>query len=104
MVRILRIARNAERAEAFFGAYLAYGVALMLSGQVFINIGVNTGLLPTKGLTLPFLSYGGSSLLVCSVLLAMVLRVHHELATDSSQPDKPAKSRRASRTGGGRHA
>ncbi len=76
--RIMVIGRNAEKSRQFFGAYICYGVAFMLAGQAFINIGVNTGLLPTKGLTLPFLSYGGSSLIVCCALLAMVLRIHKE--------------------------
>lgn len=79
IVRILHIGRKAEKMQRQFSAYVAYGIALMLSGQIFINIGVNTGLLPTKGLTLPFLSYGGSSLIICCALLAMVLRIDREL-------------------------
>lgn len=79
IVRILQLGLNAERYGKVFGAYVCYGVAFMISGQVFINIGVNTGLLPTKGLTLPFLSYGGSSLIVCCGLLGVVMRVHAEL-------------------------
>ncbi|ARN76381.1 putative lipid II flippase FtsW [Oceanicoccus sagamiensis] len=81
IARILQIGRKAEKQQQVFSAYVAYGIALMISGQVFINIGVNTGLLPTKGLTLPFLSYGGSSLMVCCGLLAMVMRIHSETAT-----------------------
>ena len=61
-----------------FGHHIASGVALLFTGQVFINIGVATGLLPTKGLTLPFLSYGGSSLIVSCCLIALVLRVEKE--------------------------
>ena len=79
IVRILQLGLNSERHAKPFGAYVCYGVAFMISGQVFINIGVNTGLLPTKGLTLPFLSYGGSSLMVCCGLLGIVMRVHTEL-------------------------
>jgi cell division protein FtsW len=77
---ILRIGRRAENVGNFFNAFVAYGVALLLSAQIFINIGVNTGLLPTKGLTLPFLSYGGSSLIVCLILLGLVLRIDGETA------------------------
>ncbi|MGK0498621.1 MAG: cell division protein FtsW [Oceanicoccus sp.] len=79
VLRIMHIGRLAEQASQHFMAFVAYGIALMLSGQIFINIGVNTGLLPTKGLTLPFLSYGGSSLIVCCALLAMVFRINHEV-------------------------
>jgi cell division protein FtsW len=57
---------------------VAYGLAILWIGQILINIGVNVGLLPTKGLTLPFLSYGGSSLMICCVSLAMLLRIDWE--------------------------
>jgi len=76
--RIMHIARQAEKQEQFFSAYVTYGIAFLFSAQALINIGVNTGLLPTKGLTLPLLSYGGSSLIVCCISLAMVLRVDYE--------------------------
>jgi cell division protein FtsW len=76
--RILWTARRALLAGNAFGAYLCYGIALVFSGQAFINMGVSAGLLPTKGLTLPFVSYGGSSLIVCCAMLALVLRVERE--------------------------
>ncbi|MFA7552653.1 MAG: putative lipid II flippase FtsW [Spongiibacteraceae bacterium] len=101
VVRILQAGRTAEKLGQLFGAYIAYGIALMLSGQVFINIGVNTGLLPTKGLTLPFLSYGGSSLIVCCALLAVVLRINAEsyelLHGTKNSPAKTAKKKTAKR-------
>ena len=80
--RILFIARKAESMSKSFGAYVAYGVSIIFSAQLFINVGVNIGLLPTKGLTLPFLSYGGSSLLVSCVLIGLVLRIHQELTAE----------------------
>ena len=76
--RMLVIARRAEKSSRRFAAYLIYGVVLVLASQVFINIGVNTGMLPTKGLTLPFLSYGGSSLLVTGAFIGLVLRVEYD--------------------------
>lgn len=79
--RALLIGRKAEKAGALFSAYLAYGIAILFASQVFINIGVNTGLLPTKGLTLPFLSYGGNSLLVSCFMVALLVRIHYELDT-----------------------
>lgn len=75
---VLRIGRRAERSGRVFSAFVCYGGALMFSAQIFINIGVNIGLLPTKGLTLPFMSYGGSSLIVTLMLLALVFRVDRE--------------------------
>jgi len=77
-VRALYVGLWAERAGLMFSAYLAYGLAIMWCGQVLINVGVNIGLLPTKGLTLPFLSYGGSSLVVCCVSLGLLLRIDWE--------------------------
>ncbi|MEC8868812.1 MAG: FtsW/RodA/SpoVE family cell cycle protein, partial [Pseudomonadota bacterium] len=51
---------------------------LLIGAQVLINVGVNTGVLPTKGLTLPFISYGGNSLLVCSMLMGLIQRARFE--------------------------
>jgi cell division protein FtsW len=76
--RILWVGRSAQLALNPFGAYLCYGVALIFAGQSFINMGVSSGLLPTKGLTLPFVSYGGTALIVCCAMLALVLRVDRE--------------------------
>lgn len=81
--RALLIARRNERSGRLFAAYLAYGIAFIFLGQVLINVAVNVGLLPTKGLTLPFLSYGGSSLIMCLVMLGILLRIdieHQQLA------------------------
>lgn len=88
IIRILRVAYRAERIGRLFGAYVAYGVALIFSIQLFINVGVNIGLLPTKGLTLPFLSYGGSSLLASGIFIAMVLRIDQEVIYAASDEDE----------------
>lgn len=77
-LRALHIGLCAEKEQQYFSAYVAYGVAIQWIGQFLINIGVNVGLLPTKGLTLPFLSYGGSSLVLCCVSLALLLRIDWE--------------------------
>ena len=53
-------------------------MGLLIAIQTLVNVGVNTGVLPTKGLTLPFISFGGNSLLVCCVLLGLVVRVTFE--------------------------
>ena len=77
--RAFALGRRAELAGDRFAAYLAYGLGLWIALQSFINIGVNMGLLPTKGLTLPLLSYGGSSLVVSCVALALLWRIDYEL-------------------------
>lgn len=84
--RMLWIGWQANEREHPFSAYLCYGVVIIFALQIFINLGVNTGLLPTKGLTLPFISYGGSSLLVCFAMVGLVSRVSAELNGDQA-PD-----------------
>ena len=59
-------------------AHLAQGLGLIIGLQAFINIGVNLGVLPTKGLTLPLMSYGGSSMLVSCMAVGLLLRIDHE--------------------------
>ena len=80
-VRALYIGLWAEKAKQFFAAYVAFGLAFLWIGQFLINIGVNVGLLPTKGLTLPFLSYGGSSLVICCACVGLLLRIEWESRT-----------------------
>ena len=79
IARTMQIGQRAAEAGQHFGSHLCYGVAIWIGMQAFINMGVNMGLLPTKGLTLPLLSYGGSSILVTCAALAMVMRVAMEL-------------------------
>ena len=76
--RSLWIARLANEAGLKFAAYLAAGFGVWIGVQAFINIGVNMGVLPTKGLTLPLMSYGRSSLIVTLAWVGMLLRVYHE--------------------------
>jgi cell division protein FtsW len=76
--RMMWVGRTAAQLGNLFGAYICYGVALIFSGQAFVNMGVSSGLLPTKGLTLPLISYGGSSLIACCWMLAFVLRTERD--------------------------
>jgi cell division protein FtsW len=82
--RSLVIARNAAEAGLRFQSYLAAAFGIWFGLQAFINMGVNMGLLPTKGLTLPLLSYGRSSLLVTLGWIGILLRVHHETVNTRS--------------------
>jgi cell division protein FtsW len=78
VVRAFVIGRQAAVRERFFPALLAQGIGVWLGVQAFINMGVNMGVLPTKGLTLPLMSFGGSSIVASCLALALLLRVDWE--------------------------
>ena len=77
--RILSLSWFYLNGKDYFSGFFLLGVGTLFAGQTFINLGVNSGLLPTKGLTLPFLSYGGNSLLVSCIMLGMVLRLASDM-------------------------
>ena len=91
--RVFKLGLRAHESERFFEAYLAIGLGTWLGLQAFINVGVNMGMLPTKGLTLPLISYGRSSLIVTMICIGLLLRIHHELAVDA----KPVNRKRGRR-------
>jgi cell division protein FtsW len=95
--RVFRLGMRAAGDERFFEAYLAIGIGTWLGLQAFINIGVNMGLLPTKGLTLPLVSYGRSSLIIAMISLGILFRIHHEMAVDGKR--RPAKRRKGTKGG-----
>lgn len=86
------IARRAETSDMPFAASFAYGITLLIGLQAVINMGVSTGLLPTKGLTLPLMSYGGSSLLVTCACIGILARVEMERNDRLEQAEKGAPS------------
>jgi cell division protein FtsW len=79
--RIFVIGRQAVALDRVFAGLMVQGIGIWMGGQAFINMGVNLGVLPTKGLTLPLLSYGGSAILLNMIALAIVLRVDMENRT-----------------------
>jgi cell division protein FtsW len=87
--RAFVIGRLATRLGDRFGAFLAYGVGIWFGLQAFINMGVNMGMLPTKGLTLPLMSYGGGSMLVMCAALALLFRVRSEVMESYSGAGRP---------------
>lgn len=78
VVRGLTIGYTAHTQDRLFASFTAYGLTFWLALQAAINMGVNSGLLPTKGLTLPLLSYGGASMVINCVVIALLLRIDHE--------------------------
>ncbi len=81
--RAFVIGRQAERVGNRFAAFVAYGLGIWFGLQAFINMGVNMGMLPTKGLTLPLMSYGGGSMIVMCSALALLFRVRSEVMETS---------------------
>lgn len=90
------VAQAASAREDYFAAYVAWAISAWVGLQAFINMAVNMGLLPTKGLTMPFISYGGSSLLVTCASLALLLRVDRENRM-AARTDGPTRSAGAAR-------
>ncbi len=78
VLRAFAVGRQAASLERYFAALVAQGIGVWLAVQAFINMGVNMGLLPTKGLTLPLLSFGGTGIVVNCVALGILLRIDHE--------------------------
>ena len=79
--RLFVIGRQAVALDRVFAGLMTQGIGIWMSAQAFINMGVNLGVLPTKGLTLPLMSYGGSAILMNLVALALVVRVDIENRT-----------------------
>ena len=77
------IGRLARHAQYYLSSYIAYGAGICIALHVFINIGVSSGMLPTKGITLPFISFGGTNLLLMFALIALVLRINFEISESS---------------------
>lgn len=78
VLRILWIGRQAQRLERHFAGFMAYGFGIWIAIQFAVSVGVNSGILPTKGLTLPLVSYGGSSMLINCIVFALLLRIDYE--------------------------
>lgn len=79
VVRGFSIGEQAEAAGEHFSALVAYGLVIWFGFQAFVNMGVNMGILPTKGLTLPLMSYGGGSMIIMCGAIAVLFRIHYEV-------------------------
>ncbi len=102
--RAFVIGFNADKAKLHYGAYVAYGIGFWIGFQVLFHIGVNLAILPPKGLTLPFISYGGSSLLSILIAMALLMRTHRDtqialfgLSDRELQKQKQRKEREVAR-------
>lgn len=82
----IRIGQRALKNNYLRAGYLAYGISMIFLMQILVNAGMNMGMLPTKGLTLPFISYGGTSLMMCAVMIAFVLKI--DSSTRETNPNQ----------------
>lgn len=78
VLKAIYIGRKAFDNQQLFGGYLAFGIGIWFAFQTLVNVGAAAGMVPTKGLTLPLISYGGSSLIVMAVAVSILLRIDHE--------------------------
>lgn len=92
VLKAILIGRKAFEHDEFFGGYLAFGIGIWFAFQTLVNVGAAAGMVPTKGLTLPLISYGGSSLVIMSVAVAILLRIDHECRLKAEQQEKNAEN------------
>ncbi|MCW8345221.1 cell division protein FtsW [Vibrio sp. ZSDZ65] len=94
VIKALFIGKRAFEKQELFGGYLSFAIGIWFAFQTLVNVGAAAGMVPTKGLTLPLISYGGSSLIIMSVAVSILLRIDHEcrLLPDSVEAKKPQKA------------
>ena len=90
LVCCIKIGHRALQHQYLRAGYLAYGISIIFLLQILVNAGMNMGMLPTKGLTLPFISYGGSSLIMCAVMISLILKI--DATTQKANPSKEESS------------
>ncbi|GAA6183509.1 cell division protein FtsW [Aliiglaciecola sp. NS0011-25] len=95
--KALKLGNLALLAERPFEGYLAYAIGIWFSFQTAVNVGASAGILPTKGLTLPLVSYGGSSLIVMAVAVAILIRIDFEIRVDGVQAMSKGTKKKASK-------
>jgi cell division protein FtsW len=90
LICCIRIGQRALNHQYLRAGYLAYGISIIFLLQILVNAGMNMGMLPTKGLTLPFISYGGSSLIMCAVMISLILKI--DATTKDANPAREESS------------
>ncbi|MDO5543669.1 MAG: putative lipid II flippase FtsW [Acinetobacter sp.] len=90
LIACIKIGHRALKNRYLRAGYLAYGISIIFLLQIMVNAGMNMGMLPTKGLTLPFISYGGSSLIMCAVMVSLILKI--EASTHEINPSREESS------------
>ncbi|WP_019027205.1 cell division protein FtsW [Colwellia piezophila] len=90
--KALLLGRRALAKEKYFEGFLAYSIGIWMCFQAAVNIGASAGMMPTKGLTMPLISYGGSSMIVMTIALVLLIRIDHELRLQSLQATRSKRT------------
>jgi len=85
VIKALLLGRHAVSKEKYFEGFFAYAIGIWFSFQTAVNLGASAGIVPTKGLTMPLISYGGSSMIIMTIALVVLLRIDHEIRLQSLQ-------------------
>ncbi len=85
VIKALLLGRTAVSKEKYFEGFFAYAIGIWFSFQAAVNVGASAGIVPTKGLTMPLISYGGSSMIIMTIALVVLLRIDHEIRLQSIQ-------------------
>ncbi len=96
--KALMLGKKALAKEKFFEAFFAYAIGIWMCFQAAVNVGASAGIVPTKGLTMPLISYGGSSMIIMTLAMVILIRIDHELRMQSIQAT--SSKRKARRVGG----
>ncbi|GHE95155.1 cell division protein FtsW [Thalassotalea profundi] len=85
VIKALLLGRKAINKEKYFEGFFAYSIAIWISFQAAVNVGASAGIVPTKGLTMPLISYGGSSMIIMTLAVVVLIRIDHEIRLQSIQ-------------------
>ncbi|WP_286263071.1 cell division protein FtsW [Thalassotalea atypica] len=92
VIKALMLGRKAVNKEKYFEGFFAYGIGIWLCFQAAVNIGASAGIVPTKGLTMPLISYGGSSMIIMTIAFVILIRIDHEIRLQSIQATSAGKT------------
>ena len=93
VVKALLLGKKAITKEKYFEGFFAYSVGIWMSFQTAVNIGASAGIVPTKGLTMPLISYGGSSMIIMTIAVCVLIRIDHELRLQTLQATKKSSNK-----------
>jgi cell division protein FtsW len=98
VVKALYLGRAAVQKEKYFEGFFAYAIGIWMSFQAAVNVGASAGIVPTKGLTMPLLSYGGSSMIIMTMSVVILMRIDHEMRVQSIQATSSKSSKKKKKT------